>query len=479
MKLSAAPTASTRPWLTLAIASLAVLATFMDTTVLYVAFPDITRSFASVSPASLSWVLNAYTIAFAALLVPAGKVADRLGHKRVFLTGSGLFTIASLLCAIAPNVEVLVLARTVQAVGAASLLPSSLALILRIFPKEKLPAAVAIWGAAGAAAGAIGPTLGALLVELSGWRLVFLINLPIGIFTVAVGTRYLIESKDAATRIPNFVGVALVATTATLLSLAFVQSHAWGWFDARTIGALTGGLAVASVFAIHQRSSSAPVLDFDLFQSANYRWANLATAVFGIAFAAMFFGSILFLTDVWHWSILDAGLGISPGPILVAVLAPQFGRLAGRVGQRPLIVLGGLLFATGGLWRIVFFGETANYLVHYFPSMLFTGTGVALCLPQLASTVAQSLAPNRLGVGGAANQALRQFGGTLGVALTIALIGEPASLAEAVTNFNHIWWLIVAGGVGTALLALRLQMTTRQDPERVSSVEVPAGALVH
>jgi MFS family permease len=163
----------------------------MDTTVLYVAFPDITHSFASVSSASLSWVLNSYTIAFAALLVPAGKAADRLGHKRVFLAGSGLFTLASLACAIAPSVEILVASRTVQAIGAAALLPSSLALILRAFPHDRLPAAVAIWGASGAAAGAIGPTLGALLVEISDWRLVFLINLPVGILTVVAGLRFL------------------------------------------------------------------------------------------------------------------------------------------------------------------------------------------------------------------------------------------------------------------------------------------------
>jgi MFS family permease len=174
----------------------------------------------------------------------------------------------------------------------------------------------------------------------------------------------------------------------------------------------------------------------------------------------MLFGSILYLINVWRWSVLEAGLGISPGPLLVAVLAPTFGRVATRTGQRPLIVAGGLLFALGAVWRLAFLGTDPDYVTTYLPSMLFTGTGVALCLPQLAGVVAQSLPANRFGVGGAVSQATRQFGGTLGVALAIAFMGQPASIAEAVTSFERIWWLMLAGGVLTAVLALRLQKGT-------------------
>src|SRR6478609_728992 len=195
---------------TLAIAGLGVLVTFLDTTVLFVAFPDISRTFSSASPASLSWVLNAYTIVFAALLVPAGKLADRIGHKRTFLTGAALFTLASAACALAPTVEVLIAFRVVQAVGAAALIPSSLALVLRAFPAERVPVAVAIWGAMGALAGAIGPTVGAALVELASWRWVFLINVPAGIAIVVLGRRVLTESSDPDTRVPALGGVVLI-----------------------------------------------------------------------------------------------------------------------------------------------------------------------------------------------------------------------------------------------------------------------------
>ena len=447
---------------TLALASLAVLATFLDTTVLFVAFPDIVRSFSDASTAQLSWVLNAYTITFASLLVPAGKLGDRLGHKRLFLLGSTVFTAASLACALAPTAELLIAFRILQAAGSALLIPASLALVLRAFPPEKVPHAVGIWGATGAAAGAVGPTLGAALVEAADWRWVFLLNLPVGILTVVLGRRHLRESSDEDTPLPAATGVVLIAAASALVALGIVQSDEWGWTDGRTVAALAGGLALLAVFVQDQRRSKAPALDLDLFRSKDYRWANGAMAVFGTAFAAMFFGSILFLTEVWGWSILQAGLAISPGPAVVALLAPRFGKLAGHVGQRPLLLLGGVAYAAGGAWRLITLDATPDYVVEYLPSMLLTGLGVALVFPQLGSAAAQSLPPNRLGVGGAVNQAVRQFGGTLGVALTIALLGQPAGLADALVRFDRIWWLIAVGGLATSVLCLPIGAERRR-----------------
>ena len=448
--------------LTLAIASLAVLAVFLDTTVLFVAFPDIVATFDTVRPAQLSWVLNAYTIVVAALLVPAGKVADRLGHKRVFLFGSALFTVASMACGLAPSAGILIAFRVVQAIGAATLIPSSLALLLRAFPPAKIPFAVAIWGASGAVAGALGPTLGAVLVEAASWRWVFFINLPIGLFTVLAGRRILDESKDDTAILPAPFGVVLIAAAAGLVSLGLVQSESWGWTDARIIGAIVGGLGVLVAFVAHQHRTSAPALNMELFAIRNFSWGNAGTFAFGTAFTAMFFSSILFLTEVWNYSILRAGFAVAPGPALVAVLAPFMGNLAGRIGQRPLLLGGGLAFATGGVWRLMFLDGSPNYLTEYLPSMLFTGIGVAMCLPQLSSVVAQSLPPNRLGVGGGSNQAIRQFGGTLGVALTIAFIATPTSLAEALSHFDLVWWLLIVGGLLTS--ALSIPLATRTTP---------------
>jgi EmrB/QacA subfamily drug resistance transporter len=445
---------------TLIIASLATLATFLDTTILYVAFPDVSATFRDTGASELSWVLNAYTIVFAALLIPAGKLADRVGHRRVFLSGSTLFTLASMACGLAPTAELLIVFRIAQAAGAAALIPSSLALVMHAFAHDQLPRAVAIWGASGAVAGALGPTLGAAIVEALGWRFAFFINLPVGIYTVAAGRSALHESSDPETRIPSPIGVVLVASAAGLLSYAVVGTDNVGWVAPRTLGLALAGAAAVVMLIAHQRRTDAPVLNLDLFRISNFAWANVAMLMFGTAFSALFFGSILFLTQVWGWSILQAGFGVAPGPIIVGLVAPRAGTLAGRIGQRPILLLGGVLYASSGLYRLVMLGPEVNYLRDYLPSMLLSGFGVGFVFPQLASVVAQSLPQNRRGVGGAALQAGRQLGGTFGVALTIAFLGTPTSVASLLVGFDHIWWLIAIGGLATSALILPLRTRT-------------------
>ncbi len=441
---------------TLTIASLATLATFLDTTILFVAFPAITTTFSNTSASELSWVLNAYTIVFAALLIPAGKLADRVGHRTVFLTGSGIFTLASMACGLAPTAELLILFRIVQALGAAALIPSSLGLVIHAFAHDQLPRAVAIWGASGALAGALGPTLGAAIVEGLGWRWAFFINLPVGMYTMMAGRRHLQESSDPKTQVPSPGGVILIAAAAGLLSYAVVGSDEFGWLSARTVGVFAAGLVALAVFVRHQQHTQTPVLDLELFRIANFRWATLATLAFGTAFTALFLGSILFLTQVWGWSILQAGFGVAPGPVTVGLLAPRVGKLAGRIGQRPILITGGILFASSGLYRLAMLGPDVNYLRDYFPSMMLSGLGVACVFPQLSSVVAQALPPGRAGVGGAAVQALRQFGGTFGVALTVAILGAAAAPTDA---FDRIWWIVLAGGLATSALVLPMRTT--------------------
>lgn len=455
---------------TLTIASLATLATFLDTTILYVAFPDISATFSDTSASELSWVLNAYTIVFAALLIPAGKLADRLGHRRVFLVGSTVFTVASMACGLAPTAEILIAFRVIQAVGAAALIPSSLALVMHAFAHDQLPRAVAIWGVAGAVAGALGPTLGAAIIEGLGWRWAFFINLPIGVYTVMSGRRNLHESSDPQTRVPSIAGVALVAGAAGLLSYGVVGTEEVGWSSTRTLAVLAAGLVTLAVFLAHQRRTAAPALDLELFRIPNFAWGNLAMLVFGTAFAALFFGSILFLTQVWEWSILQAGFGVAPGPAMVALVAPRAGKLAGRIGQRPILLAGGVLYAGSGLYRLVLLGPDVDYWLDYFPSMVLSGLGVAFVFPQLSSVVAQALPQNRRGVGGASLQAIRQFGGTFGVALTIAFLGTSTDFAATLAGYDRIWWLIVIGGLITSALVLPMRTTITAAPQPAAAV---------
>jgi hypothetical protein len=260
------------------------------------------------------------------------------------------------------------------------------------------------------------------------------------------------------------IGVALIILAAGLLSYGVVDADTDGWMSTRTIGTLALGAVALGVFVLHQQRTRAPVLDLDLFRIGNFRWGNISMFAFGIAFSAMFFGSILFLTNVWGWSILEAGFGIAPGPLFVAILAPRMGKLAGVIGQRPILLIGGLVYAAGGLWRVIFLGPDVDYWSHYFPSMVLTGIGVACCIPQLSSVVAQALPANRIGVGGAALQAVRQFGGTFGVALTIALLAAQTGIDGSLAAFEHIWWIVVAGGVVVTVLALPLRTGQRTAP---------------
>ena len=243
------PPTDERATLSLLVAGLGIFMVFLDTQILFVAFGDIERSFPDVSTNAMSWVLSGYTLAFAALLVPAGRLADRWGRKRVFIGGLALFTVASAMCGLAPTAGLLIAARILQAVGAAAITPTSLALVLRATPRERVPIAVAVWGSMGAVAAAFGPTLGGLLVDAAGWRWVFFLNLPVCVVAIVLGRRVLVESKEADPGpFPDLVGSALLALGVGAVSLALVQSEDWGWVDARTIGSIVVGLVLTALF---------------------------------------------------------------------------------------------------------------------------------------------------------------------------------------------------------------------------------------
>lgn len=457
------------PWVVLAVTSLAVFAVFLDTTILFVAFPSIRADFSTVSASSLSWVLNAYTIVFAALLIPAGRLADRIGRRRTFLGAVVLFTLASMLCGIAPTPALLVLARILQAVGAAALVPASLALVLQTFPREKVPVAVAIWGAIAAVAGAAGPTLGALVVEQFGWRWAFFINLPVGIFSLVMGRRVLPEWREPNPgRLPDPWGVVLLASGLALAAYGIVQTEEWGWLDPRFAVAMALAAALVAVFVWRCSTVSNPLLDLTLFEAPAFRWANAGLLVFSIGFNAMFLGNVLFLTQVWQYTVLRAGMAIAVGPMIVAATAPFFGRLAGRIGQRRLLIPGGLMWAAGGVALLARADLTPDYVGVYLPAVCLTGLGVALCLPQLSSAAVQGLPPAQFGAGSAVTQAVRNLGATLGVALVLAFTAD-VTPATALDAFHRVWWVLVASGLAVTLVATRLAVTTPVARAQVSA----------
>ena len=442
---------SPSPQRTLLVVSVAVFMASLDLFIVNIAFPDIQADLGG-SDTALSWVLNAYAIVLAALLVPLGRFADLVGRRRVFIGGLVVFVLASALCAAAPSVGALVAARVLQAVGAAALFPTSLALLLSAAPLAKRTTYVGIWAASGAVAAAAGPPIGGLLVGAS-WRWVFLVNLPVGVLGLIGALRTLREERDPnAAGIPDVVGAIVLAAGVGSLTAAIVQGPSWGWGSARVVALFAVAILLLLIFARRTMRHPVPVIEPELLRVRSFVAANVAGLVFFAAFAAMLLAGVLFLTRVWGESVLTAGLMIAPGPLAAATFAALGGRLADRFGARALAVTGGLLFAGSAVWWETHMGVTPDFAHDYLPGMVIGGSGVGLVIPSLSTAAAASLPPARFATGSAVFGMSRQLGSALGVALLIAVVGTPAP-ADALAAFQRGWYLVLGGGVLAALAA--------------------------
>ncbi len=475
--VESSPTRS--PWTVFAVTSLAVFAVLLDALIVIVAFPTITRAFAGAPVTDVSWVVNAYTIVYAALLVPAGGLADRFGRKRLFLAGVGVFTAFSVLSGFAPSLDLLIAFRVLQAVGGAFLSSTGLALTLAAFPRERRVLAVTLVGAVGALAVAIGPTIGAAIVQYWDWRGIFFVNLPVGLLAGIAGARVLRESREESrARRPDPAGIALLVAGAALGTYGIIESGPLGWTDPSAFAPVLAGLGLLGLLALEVRRSRSPVVDPGLFRDRNFFVANVGLFVFSIGFAALFFSTVYFLTLVWHYSLLTTGLVMIPPALVVAALAPLAGRLSVRFGHRSVAVPGGLLFAAGQavLWSRV--SPTPDYLGLWFPTSLLTGVGIAFVLPVLTSAFAQNLPSGEYAVGSGVGVAFRQFGTVVGAALAISYLADPS---RTLAPFDHLWALSVLTGIGASLLALGLVRATSSPapqgrPEEVGpAVGRPAG----
>jgi EmrB/QacA subfamily drug resistance transporter len=429
---------------------------FLDTTIVNIAFPDISASFSGAGRDALSWVLDGYFVVIAALLVPAGGLADRFGHRRIFLLGVAVFTAASLLCALAPSLALLIAFRVLQGVGAALIMPASLAIVLDSFPVEKRATGVGIWGAAAAAAAATGPTLGGALVELSDWRLVFLVNLPLGAAILFAGRRRLAAPQRLESRLPDLLGAGMLALGLALITLGIIEGNDWGWTAAATLGCFTAGLALLAAVVLRGRTHPRPIAEPALFAHPSFRIGNLGTLLFAAAFFSIVLGNVLFLTSIWGYTVLQAGLATLPGPAMSTIVSGPAGRLADRFGHRAIVVPGTLLFAAG-VMVLRSAGAEPDWLGLWLPGAILTGIGIGLAFPTLGSAAVRDVPDDRFATASALNAAFRQVGAVLGTALLVAIVGEPIGLAESLSAADaaYLFAVIAALASGAVTLALR------------------------
>lgn len=462
-------------WKVLLVASVAAFMSFLDVTIVNIAFPDLHTSFPLVSLGHLSWVINAYNVVFATALVPAGRLADRFGRRRFFVAGILIFLAASAVCGLAWNVDVLIAARTVQALGGAILVPTSLSLALPEFPLRQRATATALWGAAGAAAAATGPSLGGLLVDWQSWRWVFFVNLLIGLPALIPARRLLKETRAQETAFPDMLGALLLGGAVASLSLAIVEGPSWGWGSAGVVGAFAASALLAPLFVARSVRHRTPVFELSLFKVRSFAVANTGVFVFGAGFYALLLSNVLFLTGVWHYSVLRAGVALTPGPIMAMLAAPLGGRLADRFGQRVVAFPGGLVFAGGALILVLFTGAHAEYVSTFLPGILLTGTGVGLSFSGFSSAAVAELPHDRFATGSAISATSRQIGAVVGIATLIAVLGTPAP-AGAVHAFHRAWLLMVVTGAVAGLLALALGRVRARHVEAVDRGELaPVG----
>jgi EmrB/QacA subfamily drug resistance transporter len=445
------------PWPVFWVASVAAFLVSLDSTMLYSAFGALRAGFPQATAADLSWVLNAYTVVYAAMLIPAGGLADAHGRKRVFLLGVALFIAASAACGLAGSVAWLIAARVLQAIGAALLTPASLSIVLAAFPQDKRALTVSLWGAVAGFAAAVGPSLGSFVVQSIGWPWAFFINLPVGALSLWRGAALLAESPRSSTRRRvDGVGMLLLIVGVGALALAIVQLESPAWTRAELVAAAGTGVIALGAFVVWAKNVREPLVDLALFRHRSYSAVNAATLSFGIAFAMMFFAFFFYMGGIWHYPPTLAGLAIAPGPLAVIPVAVITGRLAGRHGHRPFLVGGALLYAAAGLWFMWVPGENPSYLAHWLPGLLLSGTSVGLVMPSLSGAAVSQLPAQHYATGSAINQATRQIGAVIGVALTVLLLGQgPVQRGD----FHAVYGL----QVGLALLTagLCVFVTTR------------------
>ncbi|WP_244333901.1 MFS transporter [Streptomyces seoulensis] len=466
-----------RRMLVLAICCMSLLIVSLDNTALNVALPSMQRELHATT-SGLQWTIDAYTLVLASLLMLAGSTADRIGRKRVFMAGLVIFTAGSLLCSLAPNLELLVVFRMVQAVGGSMLNPVAMSIITNTFtdPRERARA-IGAWGAVVGISMAAGPLAGGLLVESVGWRSIFWVNLPVGLAALLLTLRFVPESRAPRPRRPDPVGQVLVIALFGSLTYAIIEAPNASLTEVLPFAALA--LAALLALLIYEPRRAEPLIDLRFFRSAPF---SGATGIAVSAFAALggfLFLSTLYLQNVRGLDALHAGLWMLPMAVPTLLCAPLSGRLVGSRGPRlPLLIAGAAMTASGLLFAL-FEAETSN--VTLFAGYVLFGVGFGFVNAPITNTAVSGMPRAQAGVAAAVASTSRQLGQTLGVAVIGAVlasgIGDSPYRDTFVAAARPGWWILAACGAAVLVLGLLTSgrwahRTAERTAERLATEEV-------
>ena len=452
-------------WLTLGVVGVVVFMVAMELTIIALALPEIRASLNGATPAALSWVINAYSIVVAALLLLSGWLADRYGRRRIFRIGLLVFAVGSVAAGASQSIELLIAARALQAVGGSMQYPAGLALLLTAFPRSRHQMAIGTWGAMGGLAAALGPAIGALLVEAFGWRAVFFVNVPVALAALVVA-RVLTESTGEAieSRV-DVIGVPLASLGVGAVILGIVQGDTWGWGSASTLTSFIAGGVMVTAFVMRSQRHPAPLFDLGLLRIRSFALGNLGSLFFALGFFALLVPLPSFIQDVWGWSVLKTGLAIAPGPIVSFLVSPQAGRLADRIGNAPILTVGSVCGAAGVglLWMTI---STEPSLGRLLVGTLLVGVSAGTGFAQLMGAALSEVPVSRYAMATAGRTTFFQLSVALAIAVAFAVIGRPEGPAAGLAAYKTVW-VVCAGGYLCNLVLFGIFYPRRRVPVRL------------
>jgi EmrB/QacA subfamily drug resistance transporter len=422
----------TRKWWTLAAVAFGLFMIMLDNTVVTVALPAIQEDLGA-DLSALEWIVTGYALTFAAVMLTGGKLADLLGRRLIFVVGLAIFTLSSLACGLAGSEELLIAARIAQGVGAALMNPATLSIISATFPPQQRGMAIGIWAGVSALALAIGPLVGGLLTEHLSWHWIFFVNIPVGVLAVAASYLFITESKDDTHESMDLPGLATSALGLFALTYGLIEANSYGWTSGRIVGSFVVAVVSLTAFVVIERRRRSPMLDLSLFRSGTYAGANIAMLLVALSMFGVFFFVSLYMQNILGYSAVQAGAAFLPMTILIILIAPIAGKASDKFGSRWLMTIGMLLIGVQLLY-LSQLGVDSSFW-NLLPGFLVGGLGMAITMTPTVAAATRAVPVEKSGVGSAVLNAMRQVGGSLGVALMGAIVAAQASGRTPIDGF--------------------------------------------